>query len=844
MGIERFFNSLIKNESIKKNGIVMGLTQKINTEFLYLDFNSIIYNITSKVEKDLNYLLYSLILLSDNKLKYKLDIHTIELCKQYNYDMEKSSKNHIEYYKTFFSQELIDQITINMIKENIVHITTQLIVPEKLKLLYISIDGVPTMGKIIEQKKRRYNGYILTRLKKKIFQKYEKDLPKNRQIYEENKKHFDRSKIISWTNFIKNIVESLTSEEFKTQLFEKNINLKQFIMSDQNEFGEGEKKIMEHIIENKIKGKYVIYSPDADVIILTMIANNTLNNYSEFTVLRFNQQSLEYDSIDITILINNIYDFVMKKTEDKKLTKLSITNDVAFVFTLFGNDFVPKLESIDARNNIETLINSYSETIKSLKTKKCLIFAENEIFKINYYALYKLINEIAKLENVLLFDTFMSNKYKNYGFYKRELGVERLYPVLEEYVEFANNIFDKLRKIFKDTNTKIEEEIDKIIDGSDKFMIRAFLIIEGRYKNSDIENKLEELFRKMLNKIVDSAGYNESVGKNPIVGKLKFLLFEDTISTDRHRENIYSDMPHPEMSITDYDNESYKMERKMGEYLIKLNGIDFDLGSVNVLILHSGNYKIDRYNIVENIMDYYNTFFDIESDVSSNKENKKIINYDNINREKLDDLVFDYLKGLFWVFDFYFNKNNRKHNLENISTWFYPHHRSPLLYQVREILNEIMDKNKNDLVQKMNLLFNEISHSTTYKTNHENYMTKLEHYLYVTPKIKQSNIPDNYKKIVENNEDIFPNLDAITDKIWNNEGTNETIECKRVPYINKCNLMCVKFVSFDEYKKVISSGENNKISRMQKKYYAGYFRQLYNDTKNIKYRKYYKKIKY
>ena len=49
---------------------------------------------------------------------------------------------------------------------------------------------------------------------------------------------------------------------------------------------------------------------------------------------------------------------VCKLSKDE-FNKTNVTNDIAFIFTLFGNDFIPKLESIDVRNDIETLMNIY-----------------------------------------------------------------------------------------------------------------------------------------------------------------------------------------------------------------------------------------------------------------------------------------------------------------------------------------------------------------------------------------------------------------------------------------------------------------------------------------------------
>ena len=64
----------------------------------------------------------------------------------------------------------------------------------------------------------------------------------------------------------------------------KNIckKLKDITISSSYEFGEGEKKILEHIIHNKKSGSYVIFSPDADTILLSLIMQNKLLKLSSF----------------------------------------------------------------------------------------------------------------------------------------------------------------------------------------------------------------------------------------------------------------------------------------------------------------------------------------------------------------------------------------------------------------------------------------------------------------------------------------------------------------------------------------------------------------------------------
>ena len=62
MGIERFFNSLRKKDILQEGSISVDLKNKIDTDYLYVDFNSIIYTIVNEIEKELNMILYYIIL--------------------------------------------------------------------------------------------------------------------------------------------------------------------------------------------------------------------------------------------------------------------------------------------------------------------------------------------------------------------------------------------------------------------------------------------------------------------------------------------------------------------------------------------------------------------------------------------------------------------------------------------------------------------------------------------------------------------------------------------------------------------------------------------------------------
>lgn len=826
MGVEKLFNSLERTESIQKDGIHIGFKKKIQTDYFYDDFNSTVYTTASEIERELNYLLYAIILNSDNNrsITLPLDEKAIEYALKWKFDVSTPSNLTIESYKKYFTSDLIDIVALERIESYMIFKCTQLIEPDLLKLYMVSMDGVPQMAKEREQKKRRFNGSIINELKKRIYAKCELNGSNSahplRKIYEMHKISYDRGKIISWTSFMKSIELLLTSDKFLEKLKSACPNLEKVIVSHQNIYGEGEKKIMEHILETKLVGKYTFFSPDADVIMLGIIAQNTLNNGSEFYILRHNQQSEEYDVININILCDNLFKYVEQKVGISKvgiskadaykvdITKQSVSNDIAFIFTLFGNDFIPRVESIDVRNNIETLLDLYCSVIKKAQ-KKCLIYKSttSNFQRINYYNFAELIKVIAQIEHSLLNETYLANKYRNYGFLKRELKVTKLLPVVQSYVVLANKLFNSLREVNKNnldlTYTYIY--IDNIVESYSKNLefIEQFLIFEGVNFKRDSDGNVIDLIEKFKYQLIKIITYF-STNKKEIRGKHIFQHYDQfDISSSYHKRNIMESFHHPLMEITEYDIECYKLDRKIGEYEYKLNATDFNLGAVKITYDQNNNYVIQYLSKHNNIIDYYKIFFDISYEIKElvikDNTKKKVIIFDDV---KMTQLVEDYIKGLFWVFDGYFNKNNSTQNSNHVSTWIYPHHRSPLLYQVKEVLFKFASLGPKEFVEKMNSLYNEVTSSKLYIVPRNQFMNKLEHYLYVTPypyNKHNNDLPEKYKKFVEENKDIFPDLSIISDQIWNNTDNSHLIDCKRISYVNKCNLLCVRFVSFDEF---------------------------------------------
>jgi hypothetical protein len=110
----------------------------------------------------------------------------------------------------------------------------------------------------------------------------------------------------------------------------------------------------------------IIYSPDADMIIMSMILDHSI------WILRHEQS----DSTDAIINISSI-----KKEFTPNL-------DMAYIFSVFGDDFIPKIEWINVTKHIGMIINEYK--------KMNIRIIEND--KVNFMNLQKFFIQIKKFE--------------------------------------------------------------------------------------------------------------------------------------------------------------------------------------------------------------------------------------------------------------------------------------------------------------------------------------------------------------------------------------------------------------------------------------------------------------
>ena len=774
MGIEGIFNSLMKNNVIKTaDGIITGIEKKLDCNYLYIDFTSILYSISNSIDNDIGYLLYSII-------SNKLDKKAILIAKKWDFKLKNAT---IETYKNFFISHTIEHMIELEVEVYLLFILTKLVKNDDINIIYIGMDGIPQMSKIIEQKKRRYMGTIVSDLKKTISINYfdNEKLPKisqMRALYEKYKVYCDRNKFLASSDFMNNIGILLNSKKINDLVKKICLKLTDYIVSDTNIGGEGEKKIMEHILANKYEGNTVIFSPDGDLIVLGIIASNIINNTKfNLSILRYNQQSNEFDTINIDTLNTNMFEYInklcyLKNNKKVVLDKNNVGFDIAILITLFGNDFIPKLESINVKNDINILFDYYCEIITDNYTTNPYFVIIDKTYKLNNINLFKLFEKISRVETRLLQSSYLTN-LSNYKFIKSVFSSDILADSLLNYIEYANEVYKYLKAMKRTEIAKIIENKRGII------FMKQFICLESNKKENfkyidKMNDKLVcDKFLNLLNEIYD---------KTP---KLNFNINEKYVDDDYHTDNIKNLLPHPDINITEYDKELYKLEHIIGSWKTKLNA------NKNLLLGAIKINKSDLYNITHistNTTDtnlYYTNFFNL-----------------NIKKdtEKINTIVKDYLTGIYWVFNFYFNRNDAIQNLNSIPIWIYKHERAPLAKEIYNYLKYIGGNIKEQFYSNINAYILEncykIINSNIYNVPSNKYLTKTEHYLYVTPKKKLVNV-EKYNSFIKENYDIYPDTENIVKEIENCNGA-EYIDSSRISFINKCHLN-IDIIDYNTY---------------------------------------------
>jgi len=178
------------------------------------------------------------------------------------------------------------------------------------------------------------------------------------------------------------------------------------IISTPMEDGEGEHKIFKYIRDNleSHRGQNtIVYGLDADLLMLSMIHIEMTNLYVYRETPEFVKSlNIELDSgvgyfLDINELCESVFQEMKMDIDGVVTTKLSRVHDYVFLCFFLGNDFLPRIPSVNIRKDgIQVLMNAYRACVKN---NRVVNFWEKEIV---WAELNKVIEWIGDREEEIL----------------------------------------------------------------------------------------------------------------------------------------------------------------------------------------------------------------------------------------------------------------------------------------------------------------------------------------------------------------------------------------------------------------------------------------------------------
>lgn len=304
MGVPGFFSWLLKNKRKlgAKNMLLNNLPYKVG--WLMLDTNCLLHPCVANILE-----------------KYKEGQLTI--------DPQKDLRTQIEQY----------------IWEKITQCIDDMIVQTEPEYLYIAIDGVAPMGKILQQRQRRYRFLFDKKIKlnaNDTIEELEKMIAKTSTKpngIEEPIIPLSSIELTPGTDYMERINNRMVA--YMDVLKKRNIKC---IYSSYHDEGEGEHKILQYIKTNlEPTVPIVIYGLDADLLFLSLGLGYKYDLYVMREKQVFANKEVDLDEVPE-------YNYVEVKQLHILISNLDVsTNDFIVLCYLIGNDFLPGLLTTDVK---------------------------------------------------------------------------------------------------------------------------------------------------------------------------------------------------------------------------------------------------------------------------------------------------------------------------------------------------------------------------------------------------------------------------------------------------------------------------------------------------------------
>ena len=314
-------------------------------DHFFIDFNCIVYNCYAKLDKS-------------------------------NFDTMRNSQIEQKIIKSVvqYLKHLID--TVNPVKS-----------------VYIAVDGAAPCAKVQQQRFRRFKTIMLGSLRKQVMKKHNEP---------ETKSWNTSCNIAPGTKFMNKLSQAIEIK-IRSGYYSQSKSLK-FILSDSNVPGEGEHKYMDlirHLEKNHNEERIVVFSPDADVIILSLASHKKniylLRSTAETDVTKTVYQGLEFYYLHIDNIKKVFIKELIGKDDNKYQVKRLVT-DYVLLTTFAGNDFVCPIPYLKIKlDKLRTPMKIYKDLLPEQEDYLVKISPNNE-YSLNHDFFLEFMIELSQTE--------------------------------------------------------------------------------------------------------------------------------------------------------------------------------------------------------------------------------------------------------------------------------------------------------------------------------------------------------------------------------------------------------------------------------------------------------------
>ena len=405
MGLDRFANFISK--ALNCDGIediyIHNNIKKIVASHVIFDLNFLMYQEIISIENEINDIIKTILCLPFATNKGETLEHVLKtIFTQEHWKPYYIGKDLETLFDGFNEDEIIQKFltyitsNININNNNSLSII-ELVIYEKVinKLVYnineihqinlvqkllIFYDGMPSLSKIIEQRRRRIKNYLESNQKKLLFKKYFDNLyPNHKRLFENmSKKWLDKNDdtiVFDYFKWIKNrfTVDKSIGPDSKfiknLELF-MNIKIKKLLpkidvyINSGNINGESDLKIFKYIAQTYNDGDFCIHTTDSDFIHMILVQQTYYKiickdiNLSVIKYLKVYDNEEYVQILDANIIIKNIIE-LYNSVNNIKINNYKIIWDICLLFLFFGNDHLPSSLEIGPELGMEYFLRKH-----------------------------------------------------------------------------------------------------------------------------------------------------------------------------------------------------------------------------------------------------------------------------------------------------------------------------------------------------------------------------------------------------------------------------------------------------------------------------------------------------